>query len=58
MLRDGGSTGTGGSQALALQPAEGGFVELAFPEAGTYPFVTHVMGDAERGAQGRVVVGG
>jgi nitrite reductase (NO-forming) len=58
VLRDGGSTGTGGSQALALQPAEGGFVELAFPEAGTYPFVTHVMGDAERGAQGRVVVGG
>jgi nitrite reductase (NO-forming) len=56
VLRDGGSTGTGGSQALALQPAEGGFVELTFPEAGTYPFVTHVMGDAERGAQGRFLV--
>lgn len=52
-LRDGGSTGTGGAQVLALQPAEGGFVELTFPEAGTYPFVTHVMGDAERGAAGR-----
>jgi nitrite reductase (NO-forming) len=52
-LRDGGSTGTGGSQVLALAPAEGGFVELTFPEAGTYPFVTHAMGDAERGAQGR-----
>jgi len=55
-LRDGGTTGTGGAQVLALAPAEGGFVELTFPEAGTYPFVTHVMGDAERGAQGRFVV--
>ncbi|WP_087509049.1 multicopper oxidase domain-containing protein [Cellulomonas iranensis] len=52
-LRDGGSTGTGGAQVLELAPAEGGFVELTFPEAGTYPFVTHAMGDAERGAQGR-----
>lgn len=55
-LRDGGSTGSGGAQVLALQPAEGGFVELAFPEPGTYPFVTHAMSDAESGAQGRVVV--
>jgi nitrite reductase (NO-forming) len=45
-------TGTGGSQALALQPAQGGFVELTFPEAGNYPFVTHVMSDAELGASG------
>lgn len=51
-LRDGGSTGTGGAQVLALQPAEGGFVELTFPEAGHYPFVSHVMTDAERGARG------
>ncbi|TQL04276.1 multicopper oxidase domain-containing protein [Cellulomonas sp. SLBN-39] len=55
-LRDGGSTGTGGAQVLALGAAEGGFVELTFPEAGTYPFVTHVMGDAERGALGRFLV--
>jgi len=41
-----------GSQALALQPAQGGFVELIFPEAGTYPFVSHLMVDAERGAHG------
>lgn len=51
-LKDGGSTGTGGSQALGLQPAQGGFVELVFPEAGHYPFVTHTMSDAERGAYG------
>ena len=43
---------TGGAQVLALQPAEGGFVELVLPEAGQYPFVSHVMVDAERGAYG------
>jgi nitrite reductase (NO-forming) len=42
----------GGAQSLALQPAQGGFVELAFPEPGHYPFVSHVMVDAERGAHG------
>lgn len=47
----------GGSQALALSPAQGGFVELVFPEAGTYPFVSHYMIDAEAGAQGRFEVG-
>ncbi|SES48746.1 nitrite reductase (NO-forming) [Pedococcus cremeus] len=48
-----GSAGTvGGAQALALQPAQGGFVELSFPEAGDYPFVSHIMVDAERGAHG------
>lgn len=41
-----------GSQALALAPAQGGFVELVFPEAGNYPFVSHYMIDAERGARG------
>jgi nitrite reductase (NO-forming) len=48
--------GTGGAQALALAPAQGGFVELTFPEAGRYPFVSHVMVDAERGAHGLVEV--
>ncbi|MHA6693170.1 multicopper oxidase domain-containing protein [Homoserinimonas sp. A520] len=55
-LRNGGSTGTGGSQTLGLHPARGGFVELVFPEAGHYPFVTHAMADAERGASGIVRV--
>jgi len=41
-----------GSQALGLMPAQGGFVELVFPEAGHYPFVSHFMIDAERGAHG------
>lgn len=47
--RDGGD---GGSQTLALAAAQGGFVELTFPEAGSYPFVSHIMVDAERGAHG------
>jgi nitrite reductase (NO-forming) len=46
----------GGSQALGLQVAQGGFVETVFPEAGRYPFVSHVMADAERGAHGFVQV--
>ena len=52
LLRDGGSTGTGGSQVLDLGVAQGGFVELSFPEAGHYPFVSHIMSDAEKGARG------
>jgi nitrite reductase (NO-forming) len=52
------SSDPGGSQALALQPAQGGFVELVFPEAGDYPFVTHRMSDAEKGARGVFHVGG
>lgn len=47
----------GGSQALALEPAQGGFVELSFPEAGDYPLVTHRMSDAEKGAKGVFHVG-
>jgi nitrite reductase (NO-forming) len=48
--------GSGGSQALALQPAQGGFVELSFPQPGHYPFISHVMVDAERGAHGMFAV--
>ncbi len=47
---------SGGSQALALAPAQGGFVELSLPEAGNYPFVTHYMSDAEKGAHGMIHV--
>jgi len=46
----------GGSQALGLQPAQGGFVETVFPESGRYPFVSHVMADAEHGAHGSIQV--
>ncbi|MDN5764860.1 MAG: multicopper oxidase domain-containing protein [Humibacillus sp.] len=52
-----GRAGQGGSQALALAPAQGGFVELVLPEAGHYPFISHLMVDAERGAHGVLTVG-
>lgn len=45
-----------GSQALGLLPAQGGFVELTFPEPGHYPFVNHVMAAGEKGAHGLVRV--
>jgi nitrite reductase (NO-forming) len=47
---------TGGAQTLGLLPAQGGFVELVPPEAGRYPFVSHLMVDAERGAHGYLEV--
>ncbi|OCI29795.1 multicopper oxidase domain-containing protein [Oerskovia enterophila] len=53
-----GNAEAGGSQVLGLAVAQGGFVELAFPEAGRYPFVTHAMIDAERGAHGFFAVTG
>jgi len=55
LLRDGvGPLGgrAGGSQVLDLAVAQGGFVELTPDEPGRYPFVTHAMADAERGARG------
>ena len=55
-LKDGGSTGTGGSQVLDLAAAQGGFVELSFGQAGHYPFVSHIMSDAEKGARGVIEV--
>ncbi|HEX2857717.1 MAG TPA: multicopper oxidase domain-containing protein [Propionibacteriaceae bacterium] len=53
--RDAFGDSSGGSQVLALQPGQGGFVELTLPEAGHYPFVSHLMADAERGAHGVIV---
>lgn len=47
---------TGGSQVLGLAPAQGGFVEFVPTEPGSYPFVTHAMADAERGAHGILAV--
>jgi nitrite reductase (NO-forming) len=49
--------GPGGAQTLGLLPGQGGFVELTFPEPGHYPFVSHLMVDAERGAHGSFEVG-
>ena len=54
LLRD--SENQGGSQALDLLAAQGGFVEARFPEAGIYTMVNHQFIDAERGAMGKVKV--
>ncbi|WP_236266067.1 multicopper oxidase domain-containing protein [Actinomyces sp. zg328] len=40
----------GGSQALGLQPAQGGFVEAVVPAVGSYAVVTHAFADMEKGA--------
>ncbi|QZA09132.1 multicopper oxidase domain-containing protein [Mycolicibacter heraklionensis] len=50
--------GSGGSQALDLAPAQGGFVEMTFPEPGHYPFMDHDMRHAENGAHGIFEVSG
>ena len=46
------NAGQGGSQALDLQPAQGGFVEFTFDVPGLYPFVTHKFASASKGAVG------
>jgi nitrite reductase (NO-forming) len=47
-----GNGNDGGSQALDLQPFQGGFVEFTIPQAGKYPFINHKMSDMSRGALG------
>lgn len=58
LLKDGQSEGgeSGGAQTLPVDPGNGGFVELRFTEAGTYPFLSHVMADAVVGASGAFTV--
>jgi nitrite reductase (NO-forming) len=49
--------GRGGSQALDLLPAQGGFVEFTLDRDGAYPFVNHKMAAAHKGALGLFQVG-
>lgn len=42
----------GGSQALDLQPAQGGYVEFTFDEDGLYVMVTHKFANVGKGAMG------
>lgn len=53
-----GSDPAAGAQTLDLGAAQGGFAELQFTEPGKYPFVSHSMVDAERGARGLIEVTG
>jgi nitrite reductase (NO-forming) len=58
ILNDGKSAGvtSGAAQTLPVDPGDGGFVELTFSEAGSYPFLTHSMADATLGASGAFTV--
>jgi nitrite reductase (NO-forming) len=47
----------GGSQVLDLQPAQGGFVEFSFDEAGQYLMVTHKFANVGKGAVGMFEAG-
>jgi nitrite reductase (NO-forming) len=47
-----GAPSQGGSQVLDLQPAQGGFVEFSFDEAGLYLAVTHKFSNVGKGALG------
>jgi nitrite reductase (NO-forming) len=49
--------GEGGSQAIDLQPAQGGFVEFTFDEDGLYLAVTHKFANVGKGALGVFQVG-
>jgi nitrite reductase (NO-forming) len=51
-----GDAAEGGAQTLSVDPGDGGFVELSFTEAGSYPFLTHAMADAAVGAAGTIDV--
>ena len=51
-----GAAWSGGSQALGLHPAQGGFVECVPPAAGTYTVVSRSFADMEKGAMGHLVV--
>lgn len=43
---------------LDLAAAQGGFVELTFPEPGDYPFLDHQLRHADTGAAGTFTVTG
>jgi nitrite reductase (NO-forming) len=49
--------GVGGSQALDLMPAQGGYVEFSLAVPGQYPFVTHKFASASKGAVGMFQAG-
>jgi nitrite reductase (NO-forming) len=46
-----------GSQAVDLSPGQGAIVEFTLAEDGLYPFVTHALNIAQRGATGLLVAG-
>jgi nitrite reductase (NO-forming) len=53
-----GNPAHGGSQALDLDPAQGGFVETTLAQPGIYTMISHKFVDASRGDLGTFNVGG
>ncbi len=49
-------TDPGGAQIFDLAPASGGFVETVVTQPGAYPFLSHALADADRGARGTIQV--
>ena len=49
-----GEPARGAAQTLTVAPGDGGFVEFTLDRAGTYPFLSHDMADAELGASGSI----
>ncbi len=43
-------------QTYEVSPGNGALLTVTFRQAGTYPFLTHVVRDAEKGAEGEFVV--
>jgi nitrite reductase (NO-forming) len=52
-----GNATQGGSQALDLQPAQGGFVEFSLGQPGVYTMITHRFADVNKGALGTFQAG-
>ena len=52
-----GNPTSGGSQALDLLPAQGGFIETTFAQPGVYTMVSHRFADASQGDLGTFDVG-
>lgn len=52
----GGQESNAAAQVLALEPAQGGFVETRIDKPGKYPFVNHAMSLAEKGEHGFIEV--
>jgi nitrite reductase (NO-forming) len=52
-----GNATQGGSQALDLQPAQGGFVEFSLAQPGLYTLISHRFADVAKGAMGTFQAG-
>jgi nitrite reductase (NO-forming) len=47
----------GPAQTVSIAPSQGAIVEFSMEDEGTYPFISHALADADRGAVGTFKVG-